>query len=616
MKRIFTWGLMLAATLTLTNCAKEMPQGPVEETAGIPFEIVASTVDTKTANDGMSTKWVAEDQINLFHAVCDGTTYTDDGAFTVANIETGNFTGTISEELDPQEEYDWYAFYPYSSFIKTPANTSAGYMPVGCESNKSQTQNGNNSMAHIAGENYPLVGKAYAVPAAGTPAIQMSHVSSLLEVVVTNDTEEPLTVSEIIVNAPEALVGTFFIDFSGEITPESFVGSGTNYVSNAAKLVVNNGTAIAKGESAKFYLAVKPFTVGASEAMQVYVNGYEKELVMTNEVTFSAGKIKTLNFSYDAVEEVEIEAITVADFVAKEDSPTVYELSGVVTSIYQAYNSYYGNISFNLKDATGEVLIFRMGCEGIQDPNEISVGDEITVQGTKTTYNNSPQMAAGGVCISFKNACDAPVIECTDNVVTITAEEGATIYYTTDETDPTTASTVYGEAFEITETTTVKAIAVVEGKPQSAVASKSCVYASGEAELITITKTIAAIADANGWKDATKYTSLSLDNVITVTATGGTNTGKYYTSGKDWRIYQSENPSLTISASNGHAIKSIKVTYTTSKSGILTYNGSNLSSGTVVTLNAASAVFGVGNTGTATNGQVRVTAIEVVYQAN
>lgn len=338
MKRIFTWGLMLAATLTLTNCAKEMPQGPVEETAGIPFEIVASTVDTKTANDGMSTKWVAEDQINLFHAVCDGTTYTDDGAFTVANIETGNFTGTISEELDPQEEYDWYAFYPYSSFIKTPANTDSGYMPVGCKSGASQTQNGNNSMAHIAGENYPLVGKAYAVPAAGTPAIQMSHVSSLLEVVVTNDTEEPLTVSEIIVNAPEALVGTFYINFSGEITPDSFTGSGTNYVSTTAKLIVNNGTAIAKGESAKFYLAVKPFTVAASEAMQIHVNGYEKELVMTNEVTFSAGKIKTINFAYNKAEEEPIEALALPwfeDFSSMDLSKYIITSGGSDTKIYE-----------------------------------------------------------------------------------------------------------------------------------------------------------------------------------------------------------------------------------------------------------------------------------------
>lgn len=60
----------------------------------------------------------------------------------------------------------------------------------------------------------------------------------------------------------------------------------------------------------------------------------------------------------------------------------------------------------------------------------------------------------------------------TDNTeITITAASGASIYYTTDNTDPTTSSTQYSAPFTISETTTVKAIAVETGKDPSEVAT-------------------------------------------------------------------------------------------------------------------------------------------------
>ena len=58
--------------------------------------------------------------------------------------------------------------------------------------------------------------------------------------------------------------------------------------------------------------------------------------------------------------------------------------------------------------------------------------------------------------------------------VTITcATEGAKIYYTTDETEPTASSTEYTEAISVTPPMTLKAIAVKSGMNNSAVASVS-----------------------------------------------------------------------------------------------------------------------------------------------
>lgn len=61
----------------------------------------------------------------------------------------------------------------------------------------------------------------------------------------------------------------------------------------------------------------------------------------------------------------------------------------------------------------------------------------------------------------------------TTNKVEITSDTGATIYYTTDGTDPTTASTQYTEPFAINETSTIKAFAVKENCINSAVATET-----------------------------------------------------------------------------------------------------------------------------------------------
>lgn len=131
---------------------------------------------------------------------------------------------------------------------------------------------------------------------------------------------------------------------------------------------------------------------------------------------------------------------------------------------------------------------------------------------------------------------------------------------------------------------------------------------------VTISKTISSIAQANSWSNEKQYKTVNLDNVITAAVTGGGNTGKYYTNGNNWRLYQTESAKLTITAIDGYTINSVKITYTNSNNGTLKSGSSQIKTATQYNVNASSVTYSVGNTGSATNGQVRVTAIEVVYQ--
>lgn len=208
---------------------------------------------------------------------------------------------------------------------------------------------------------------------------------------------------------------------------------------------------------------------------------------------------------------------TVAEFLTLTGSETdKYELTGVITEIYQPYSSQYGNISFYINDGTGTVLIFRMTCDS-ELANAITVGDEITVQGKPTVYNGTIQMAQGGICINHKDSAEAPTITCTENVVTIEAETGAEIYYTINGDEPTEASTKYNAPFSIIETTTVKALAIVSGKPQSAVTTKVCTFVKPGQNLGA-----AYTAEFYG-KSITYGAPLTIGDVDwTITATGST----------------------------------------------------------------------------------------------
>lgn len=335
MKKLFSLGLMLVA-LTLMNCSKEEIATEAPAVNGVAFELFAATEDGRTVNSGWNTQWAEGDQITVIHAengtqdwVQDTPT---DKPFTIADVATGRFTGTLQAELDA-ESYDWYLFYPYSQHMTTPANNpdntpKGAYMAIGSAYNKTQTQTDNNNLTHIAGSDYPLYGKVTNVAVGEVPSVTMHHVSSLVEFNITNGSEEPITVQKIELTAPEYLIGTFYIDFSGETL--SFKDSGPSYVSKTATLTVD-GAALATGESAKFYMAVKPFALAAENELTIKVTtdaGICSKAITGKATTFKAGKVKTIGFNYEAQEEEKFADGTYVIVATNANKTAFYAMSG------------------------------------------------------------------------------------------------------------------------------------------------------------------------------------------------------------------------------------------------------------------------------------------------
>ena len=298
-KQILTLGMMCAAAFALTNCDKQSTE-PQQPTEGTPFEIIASAVDTKTTNDGLHTNWAEGDALNLFHAEAGSTVYGSNDKFTWTG-EGNKFSGTLTENLETGKSYDWYAVYPVNTnekyIITTPAGSEDGDGFTYIGHSKGAYQQGNNSTAHLKETLCPLYGVAKGVDANSSVNIAMHHLASVVKIVVKNSNDAPLTVSSIEFTAPEDIVGSYFIDITK--SPVTYTKSADNYVKNVATLEVKDGTPIAKGESAEFYIPIKPFTAASGSTLKISVNGYEKPLEMTKDVIFNAGEIKAVSFNYD-----------------------------------------------------------------------------------------------------------------------------------------------------------------------------------------------------------------------------------------------------------------------------------------------------------------------------
>jgi hypothetical protein len=198
----------------------------------------------------------------------------------------------------------------------------------------------------------------------------------------------------------------------------------------------------------------------------------------------------------------EADPYTVADARAAIDAglgtQSVYA-TGIVTAIPTAYSTQYSNITFNFVDTEEDTEFLQAYRCGGDDAANVQVGDVVVVYGNLTKYNSTYEFAQGCTLVSLEHpaaAVEAPTFspaagtyETAQSVTLSTTTTGATIYYTTDGTEPTSASTQYTSAISVSTTTTIKAIAI-KGSDESTVATATYHICSA-ANPYTVTQALA-----------------------------------------------------------------------------------------------------------------------------
>ena len=197
---------------------------------------------------------------------------------------------------------------------------------------------------------------------------------------------------------------------------------------------------------------------------------------------------------------------TVAQAIANTPSSGNVYIQGIVSSFYNTSIVGDGsNYRYYISDdgtTTTQLLVYKgkgLNQATFTNANDLLVGDEVVIYGSLITYQNAPEVASGNYLYSWNRPAadvEAPTFSpaagtyATAQSVTIScATTGANIYYTTDGTEPTSASTPYTSAIAVSNTTTIKAIAYV-GNESSTVATATYHFCSAE-DPYTVTEALA-----------------------------------------------------------------------------------------------------------------------------
>jgi hypothetical protein len=259
-------------------------------------------------------------------------------------------------------------------------------------------------------------------------------------------------------------------------------GNEVSYICSPATLTFNNVTALSAGT----YNLLVYGTASGTFPMNVSVNGgavVPFTMSSTNwtlafpvgiQATLKAGT-NTLQFTSASGCGANIDHIVVS-------SPVTVPPSATVPTFSPGTGNYTATQTVTLADATAGATIYYTidGTTPTAGSNVYS--GPITVPYTETlqaiaTASGYSQSAVDSATYTFTNQAATPTfspaagVYTTPQTVTIAdSTPGATIYYTTNGTTPTTSSTVYSGPITVSSTETLEAFAVASGYTQSYIA--------------------------------------------------------------------------------------------------------------------------------------------------
>ena len=346
MKRIL---FLLAAFASMAVACQVEDVNEAQTPAGETFTIEAAIVpSTKTSltitEDAYKVEWDAEDELSVIALYDNGA---EDAGYLFTKGDGNSFSGSVT---DPGNISEIYVVYPYdknhNSFNDNYNNVN-GRVTIGSAHNANQTQNGINNTDHING---PLYGYAQVVD--GTAEVAMKHISTLFELIVTNNSGDEINVTNVKLanDHGKDMIGTFYVN---PVT-DYVSASGASYVSSTASLDVTNGT-LASGATAKFYITSAPFDLATGDELTVTVttsDGASAAIVKSipSDVNFEAGKVNHVKVEIAEVKELEPMSVPgTVQFAEGVDIPEYVTISDYET---------YSDGSLKINDVDDNVVVY------------------------------------------------------------------------------------------------------------------------------------------------------------------------------------------------------------------------------------------------------------------